>query len=100
MYKVHSVQALTAHLADKTSATWHHLHLQTRDLYSDGLTQLKDAIRAGTAYTRSHRLAYYASTFIPTTSISQELSIGFYDTLDAQVSVASILPASGLAPFV
>jgi hypothetical protein len=80
MHNVHSMQALEAHLVDDTSDEWHRLHQEVKEVYSKGLTQLKNAVRKGIAYTLSHRLTYYASNFASTTPVGREVTVGFYDT--------------------
>ena len=65
-----------------------------KDVYHNGFTQLKDAVRDGTIYTLAHRLTYYASTFASTTPVSQEVIVGFYDTPGAEVNTVFVSPGS------
>ena len=96
MYHVHSVEALKAHLEDPTSERWHNLHHKTKDVYSRGFSQLKEAIRGGKGYTQSHCLTYYASTFALTTPVSQEVAVGFYDTPATEINAVFVSPVSRL----
>ena len=61
-----------------------------KDLYTKDFPRLKVAIRDGSNYALSHRLTYYASNFAPATPLNQAVTLGFYDTPDTEIRVASV----------
>ena len=53
-------------------------------------SELRMAVRDGSSYARTHRLAYYASNYAPVTPLNQMVTLGFYDTPGATISTVYI----------
>jgi len=98
-YHIHSAQALKAHLTDTTSTRWHNLHQEMKDMYTKNYPQLRAAVRDGSNYALSHRLAYYASNFASTTPLNQAVTLGFYDAPAAGITVVSFPPFPNIATY-
>ena len=58
-------------------------------------SRLRVAVRDGSSYARTHRLAYYASNFASVTPLNQMVTLGFYDTPGATIKMV-LVPRSSI----
>ena len=63
-------------------SAWHRYHLENKDDYADGYSDLVLNMSTWGAHNLHHRLVYFALNFKPLQFASQNVTAGFYDTTE------------------
>ena len=90
------------HSSDKTHDEWHKFHLNNKNDYAAGYSDLISAMKDWSQHSLDHRLVYYALNFRPTRLVNSDTLTGFYDSVSPDALRVRILTTTFLIshPFV
>jgi hypothetical protein len=65
---------------DKDQTTWHKFHVENKNAYAHGYSDLLEKMMDWKRYDLRQRLVYFALNFKPLWFINQSITAGFYDS--------------------